>query len=331
MTTRYFGVNTLAGAARTNINIVEDTTAGRFNSTYVANSISVPSGAGAGIDYLELGPPFMGGGSSITGTLWYRFDFFGLAFASGSFAWWALNGSTNAYRLTMNGGSTLQMQYWNTVSAAWVNWGSTFIVSTSNLYTIAIKLVLNTSFEVYINNISVLSSATVPTNGVATVDRFRHGSFNNVGGFGIYYSQLMAADYDIRDAHVLQKLANGEGTYTAGTGAYTAINEVVLDDSTAISLPASGNKHTFTKAAITVPSGYAITSMVVNVRGRVSGGVVTDGKIIIRSGSTDSAPGSESFSGAYEPRRREFALDPNTSSAWGQTPFNAAEFGLQAA
>jgi hypothetical protein len=61
--------------------------------------------------------------------------------------------------------------------------------------------------------------------------------------------QLMCADYDIRDSHLFSKLPTANGTYTDGTGHATDVGEAVLDDSTAIGLPAVGNKHTFTKAA----------------------------------------------------------------------------------
>lgn len=323
MTTRYYGFNSLAGAKRSSTVVVDgDTTASRFDSSFVPSAIKVPSTA----DFLEAGAPFIDGSSSITGTLWLRFDTFQTGYVvNGVMALW-LNGLTNAYRIMTTSG-TIQMQYWNTGTSAWVNWGSAFTIAANALQTFAVKLALNSAFEIYVGSTLMANSSTVPTNGTASVTACRHRSTNG----NAWFSQIMCADYDLRNSNGGSDMVNGEGTYTNGTGAYTDVNEAVLDESTAIALPAVGNKHTFTVPSRTIPGGKQIGTVVFNARGRVSGGVVADGKIMCRSGSTDSASGSKSFNGGYEPRGHAFDNDPNTGTRWTQSGRNAAEFGLQAA
>jgi hypothetical protein len=150
-----------------------------------------------------------------------------------------LNASANAYRLFLSSGTTYKFQYWNSGSSAWVDWGSTFTISTA-LNTVVIHLTPNSSFEIFVAGTSVANSSTVPTNGAAAVDEFR---LMGVGNSASYWSQVMCADYDIRDAHLMPASLNGNSaTNTGGTGAYTDINETVLDESTAEVVATVGNK-----------------------------------------------------------------------------------------
>lgn len=328
MTARYFAFNTLAAATRSAATVVDgDTTAGRFDSAYVSSCIKLT----ASVDYLELGAPFADGSSTISGTLWTRFDTYHAGgFSSGNtLALW-LNAGANAYRIQTTAGSILQMQYWNSGTSAWVNWGSTFTLGVATLYTFAIKLAINSAFEIYVGGTLVANSATVPTNGATAVTTLRL-TYAGSSGLG-YFSQIMGADFDIRDSHLYSRLPTANGTYTDGTGSATDVGESVLDDGTAIGLPAVGNKHTFTKAAIpTMPAGLTIAALGVNIRGRVGGGTVSDGKAKIRSNTTDAASGSKSFTSGYGPRGHFFTTDPDTGTTWTKTGFDAAEVGIEAA
>lgn len=322
---RYFAGNTLAAFARSSADVVEVTTAGRFNSSYVASAIDVPA---ATANYFFAKQPFMGGETSISGSHYLRGDLYLANFAAANPFLHILNAGANAYRIIGGASSVCQVQYWNSGTSAWVNWGSTFVPTGSIVQTFVLHLVPNVSFELKIAGSVVASSAVVPTNGAAAVDEFRFMATNN----DAYWSQVMCADYDIGDSHLFSKLPSGEGTYTDGTGTNADVGETVLDDSTAIALPAVGNKHTFTKGAVaTIPTGLTITGLAVNVRGRVGGGTVSDGKIKCRSSSTDSTSAGKSFGSSYEPRRHFFATDPATGTAWTKTGLDAAEVGLEAA
>lgn len=328
MANRYFATNSLAGGERNSVSVTDgDTTAGRFDSTYVANAIKNVSG-GSGINYYGVKQPFADGSTSITGTLWLRFDSYNTFNGGGLIPFvFLLNAGVNAYRICTGGAGTCKMQYWNTVSAAWVDWGSTFSVTDNVNATYVAKIVLNTSFQIYLGGSLVASSAVVPTNGVTAVTDIRFFSTNGTS----YFSQIMGADYDIRDSHYMATALNGNSAAnTDGTGVYTDVNEAILDDSTAIALPAVGNKRGQTKASLTLPSGFSIAGLVINARGRVSGGVVADGKLLVRSGGTNYLSSAKVFTSGYEPRGNIWITDPATSSGFSQTGFNNAEVGLQA-
>lgn len=326
---RYFAFNSLARANRNSSAVVEDTTAGRFDSSYVGNSLLVTTGSASGVDYFEVAAPFADGSTSAS-TIWLRFDLWCSTIGSGIEFLKFLNSGTNAYRLVAASANTPKFQYWNSGTSAWVDWGSSFSLSASTLHTVVVKLVCATSFEIYVDGVSVASSASAPTNPQSAITAIRFESANTSSA--TYYSQIMGADYDIRDAKFMAATLNGNSAAnTDGTGAYTDVNETVLSDSTAILLSTVGHKKGQTKAALTVPSGYSIASAVVNARGRVSGGTVTDGKLGLRSGGTNYSSTGRAYGAGYEGRSAMWATDPNGGAVWTQTSFNNAEPFLEAA
>lgn len=322
---RYFAGNSLAAFFRTHTSIGEDTTAGTFDSTYVGNSVLIAAGLTA--DYIESAP------FSATGTVWLRTDMFngagGVANNNGPMLINGTGGSAvGIFRLAQTGNAIYTPQMWN--GSAWVTatGGTTQTLAVSNRHTIAIKVVLNSSWELYVAG-TLVQSGTLTS--ATTCTAFR-GYNNATNGTGTRYSQVMVADYDIRDAHLMPATLNGNSaTNTGGTGAYTDVNETVLDESTAEIITTVGNKMGQTKASITVPAGLGVSAMVINARGRVSGGTVTDGKLGIRSGGSNYSSTGRGYNGGYEPRGYIVDSDPNGSIAWTQTSFNNAEPYLEAA
>jgi hypothetical protein len=323
MGTRLFAFNTLAGAKRSSSAVVEDTTAGRFDSSYVANSIKVPD-----TRFIDT-PPLFDGSSSVT-ELFLRFDIYGQfdVFSAVWLEFYNASGTKIAY-LTEGAGADTIMQFdqWN--GSSFNSSTHTYSTQATGLYTVEVRLKCGASgtCDIYLNGTLWMTFAVnqASVDNIAKVRMYTSASTTTS-----YYSQVMGADYDIRDHHLMSKLASGEGNYTDGTGAYTDINETVLDDTNAISLPTVGNKHSFTKGSITVPSGQHIGALIVNARGRVNGAGPADGKLLCRSSSTDSASGNKSFVAGYEPRGHVYLTDPATGISWTESGFNSAEFGLQA-
>jgi hypothetical protein len=323
---RYFALNTLAGiSSRTSaVNVLEDTSAAPRDAAYVASSIFVQVNHS-----FQIKGPFLDGSNAIANEFYLRFDLYNNnRFAANNWTLYTAAG-VNAYRIICSAVNTLQFQYWNSGTAAWVNWGATWAQIGVVRVTYTLKLNPGNSFTLYRNGAEVLATGAAPVNAAASVGIFEFGSMNDLAQ--TYYSQIMCADYDIRDSHMFSLLPVANGNYADGTGAPADVNEVVLDDGGAINLPAVGNKHTFTKGAIVVPAGLVIASMVVNARTRVGGGVVNHAKIKCRSGAVDANTANLTPDGAYSGRTGEFTTDPNTGTAWAQAGFNAAEFGLEAA
>jgi hypothetical protein len=199
----------------------------------------------------------------------------------------------------------------------------------NSLHKLACKVVLGSGFEVYVGG-TMVASGSGWTGGGTTVTKLRLGCANNSNGS--VFSEIMVADYDIRDSRFMVAALNGNSAANTGaaSGVYTDVNETVLDESTNISITTSGNKAGQTHAAITVPAGYIIAAAVISARGRVSGSI-TDGKLGVRSGGTNASSAGRGYNGGYEPRQTIVDNDPSTATRFTQSGFNAAETYLEAA
>jgi hypothetical protein len=320
MATRYFGGNSLAAFHRSNASVVEVTTAGTFDSAYVASAIKILDTSTNG-NFIRT-PTF-----SATGTLWVVWDFTTATSNTSGDLILLSNAGTNAFRITNTGG-LWTLQFWG--GASWTTVGTGYgSYGPSTRYRLALKIVMGTSMELFVGGVSVASGSV--SGGQTTVTYAQFSGTGNGAAATCHVSQVMIADYDIRDSHLMASAFNGNSaTNTGGTGAYTDINETVLDESTAEVVATVSNKMGQTHAAITVPSGLTIAAAVLAARGRVSGGTVTDGKLGIKSGGSSSST-AKSYTSSYEPRVLIQTTDPATSAAFTQSGYNSAETYLEAA
>lgn len=319
MANRYFAGNSLAAFKRTTNAIVEATTSGYFDSAYVAAGIALSTSTTT--DYIEA-PQI-----SATGTIWLRWTFRNSANSASNALWLEMNnGATGVFRLRNTGNNlTRQPEYWN--GSAWTTTGTAWTGSPSALVVLALKITLNSGFELYANG-TLVASGSGWSGSPTTLTTVRlYGA--NAGTHIV--SEIMCADYDLRDSHFMAAALNGNSATNTGAaaGVYTDVNETVLDDSTAISVTSSGNKAGQTHASITVPGGYNIASMVQCARGRAAGSI-TDGKLGIRVSSTNYSSSGLSFATGYEPRVVITENNPATSARFTQTEFNNAEVYLEA-
>lgn len=315
---RYFAFNNQARGLRSSTLVTQVTTAGRFDSAWVNSATSVPTRS----EYLEAAGPFDDGSTSLT-TLWLRADLWigGVGDTSRLITWY--NGTTPAYQLEQNFSNQYRFQRWN--GSSWVQIGSSFLMNTGTLYTLTIKLVANTSCDIWLGT-SLVYSASIT--GETAVTKVQMSSPNNGAG-ATFWSQVMGADYDIRSANYKELVLTGNGTYTAGTGTVADVNELNLDDATGIVLSTVGQKRTLVKNAYTVPSGKAIVGVVLNIRGKASS-PVADLKALLKSGASESST-ARSFASSLQPRGTIITLDPATGAAFSQAALNAAEVGFEAA
>jgi hypothetical protein len=321
---RYFFGNTLASFFRSSTDVVEDTTAGKFDSRFVQNSINV----GGENDFIQT-MPFIDA-SPVT-DIHIHFDFYtGAIGPAASMLDFFDSSNTLVAQLVPTSAGKLTFQYWNGSSiAAYLT--TTSPVPVLAVCTIDIHVVAGTAgtCDIWFNGTQVMNASGGMN---AAFDNIAYIRFRAAGSTTQHYSQVMGADYDLRDDKYCPLLATGEGTYQDGTRAYTDINEVVLDDSTAIVLPSHGNKHTFIYAPpdIIVPDGYGTVALCVAARARVSGGTIPDGELLLKSGATLSASSGRAYNSGYEPRGYYAANDPATLNPWTQAGINAAEFGIEA-
>lgn len=318
---RYFAGNTLASFFRTVAGVVEVTTASRFDSGFVPNAIKVIEGVGSFIQTYDF---------SATGTVWFHYEMWMPAGAGTSnLSFVALNGTANGYRLLHSGAmTTVQFQYWN--GSAWTSLGSTFSISGSTLFRVDIKIVLNTSYEIYVNGTSIQSGSGM-SGAPTTITKARFFSPPNTDTF---YSQVMIADFDTRDSRWAPLDLNGDSAaLTDGTGSYTDIDETVLDESTSVKLTTSGDQRGFTHATFTSPTGYMPAAVVVNARGRINGSGPSDGIVGLYdvTGAAANSGSALGYNTGYEPRGEMWEQDPQAAADWTDAAINDIEIFVEAA
>lgn len=319
---RFYAGNKLASFWRTNPSFAESTIAGTFDSTYVGNSIAM---LGSNVDYIQS-RTFKDAPSTTTAYVhgeWYGqptdtyklLEFVNLA------------GTVVAKIVCDVGAGGYQFYYWN--GSAFVALGATCGIAVNTRQQLDMKIVAGAggSIDIWKAGTSVVSASggNAAFDNIAAVRHYAGSSITS------YWSQIISTDFDLRNFRSMAAAINGNGADTAGTGSFSDINETPLNEATAIVLPAVGNAKSFTKASLTIPNGFSIDSAWANGRGRVSGGVVTDGKFGFRSAGTDYVSAGLAFNGGYEPRMHYTTTDPATGAAWTQASFNAAEIVAKAA
>lgn len=318
--TRYFAGNTLASFFRTNVSIVEITTAGRFDDDFVPSAVAVPNGT----DYIETST------FAASGTVWTHFDFNpDDDRADKEICIWR-NAGVNVAKLHSSVGTGgmgfVKLSYWN--GSAFVDSGATFPMDRDVIHRLDIRIDLNSGFKLYKAG-TLITEGSGWTGGQTAITSIRFASPSTLGGY-CFYSQVLVANFDTRDSRYFQLTMNGNSAVNvAGTGAYTDINETVLDEGTAEVVLAAADKMGQVYADITVPVGYVVGAVVVNARGRIAG-TITDGKLGIRSGGTNYSGSGKTYNTGYEPRCRIDETNPNTSASWTEAGVNAAETYIEA-
>lgn len=320
---RYFWGNTLASFFRSAAGVVEVTTAGRFDSAFVANAISIGVG-----EFIET-MPFVDASSA--NTLSAHFEVYSTSASTGAgstLADFKNAAGTILARVTSNSGTTLRFEYWN--GSAFVNAG-TFTFTTNLLLRFDVVLTCGSpgTFVIYRGGTSVLSGTMNAAVTALAKVRFGLPSTNGTA----FFSQVMGADFDTRDSRYYQQVPAALGTLTDGSGAVSDINETVLDESTSVSLPTSGNKRSFTHPTLTLPAGYMIGAVCAAARGRINGSGPSDGKLGIYdiTAATSYLSSGLSLNSGYEPRGAYWAPNPNTATDWTAADWNDAEIILAAA
>jgi hypothetical protein len=198
------------------------------------------------------------------------------------------------------------------------------------------------SYDVRINNVSVLSGTNKDTRNGAT------GVINTVGinfpVINMYFDDFYVCDTAgsvnndfLGDVRVDAYLPNGNGNSSqfVGSDADSTNNYLLVDDPTDIDDDTTyvesstvSNKDTYAIADMShVPSTIHGVQVCASAKKDDAGARTM--AIVTRSGGTDYDSSAYSISTSYLVYRNIRETDPNTSSAWSKTNLNSAEFGVK--
>lgn len=230
-------------------------------------------------------------------------------------------------RLRGTGASLLvRLEYWN--GSSWVVSGVTLSLP-QGLQTVDIRLLCGASgdFEWYLNN--ALQDALTSLNAAVTnCSKIRFYGITNFTNSLL--SEVVVADFSTLGMRVTSNVPTGNGFYADGTGGFGDVDDIPLNTLTGKIMAAVGNKATFTKASRTFPGSFQIEAVAVNAQSRVGGGVVTEGRNLLRISSTDYFSGDIARSGAFNPQKSIWEVSPATSIRFSTSEFNSLEFGIEA-
>lgn len=326
MATKLHAAQTLRGMRRNSLTVVEQTaTTAAFNSTYSPCSIKVPSGKI--IATKTFGP--------VT-----SYHFRGHCYSNGTqnnssgSPWIELRNSSNVpvFRIAYSSLGNIQAQYWN--GSAWVNTGSAFLCpwwSTGmSLKKVDLSVVCGASgsWALTLNDTATASGSIAS----ASTDNIARAVPGALAINDTHWSHIMGADYDISADLLMFSELNADSTANAGqaSGSYTDLKELPIDDSTKMSI-AHGNRGGVKHTGIVRPDGYKIAAWCAAARMRRHG-TAADGKLGLRSNTTNSAGSANALVGGYDVVNEIRETNPDAGhSAWTQTAFNASEPYAEAA
>lgn len=322
----FAGAETEAFAMTSTAVISESTSVGKFRAPARCAILFNSTG-----DFAETAPWLNGG--TATDEVWISFDLLvpNSMFGGGSPArtetCTLYTGTSPFFRWHGSGVNDVQAQYSVDAGANWVNWGSTFNPPPNVLHTFTLRVQINSAtatMSTWLGDIPVATGGAIDLSAITTATKWRWTGQTFFGGD--YLSKVLIAEsIDLRN-HVLTPIpATGNGFNTAESGGYTDINEIVLDDTTAISFAANADRGTFTHAATTLPTSHVIVGTVVSSRVRKGASGIANYQHVLRIGGTNYDSSSvATLDTAYQPRQSLWATDPSTSAAFVAVP---TEFG----
>lgn len=298
--------------------VIESTLANSFETGVVRSSIVVP--ASQWLDTPTL--------TSRT-TAWYHFDvWFNSASISASGVFLTIYNSalTEVFRLIGTASATFKAQYWN--GSAWVDIGSTYVITYGIRYTFDLNLVRGSSgsFALYVNG-----SGTPVLSGSADLSSITNFAKARFSGGTIYYSQVIVSDQSTIGHRYYSKPPTGNGANTSWTGAFGDVDETTLSTTDFIESTVSGDVETFTGAALSIPTGV-VKAVVVSTQSKNAASGPQNIQGCIRKGGTNYFSSNISGIGiSYTPILAIFENDPSTSSSWTLSDASAAtlEFGVR--
>lgn len=324
---RYYSMCELGEGSGGTATTTWQTTAGRFDPVYARGAVRCQNTG----DFIQS-PPFKDAASStdiwVIGTYYLEATdtntnnpLIELVNSSGTVVF-RLQGASNT--------NNLQAAYWT--GAAMTTIGVAFVGGVDTRIRIAIHLTCGaaSNAQVYIGGALVqnVTMNDADVNNVAAV-RYRGVRISSSSGFDVSWTEMAAANFDIRDLRIKYDPPTGDSAVnTSWTGTYADVDEGGYSDVDMVSSGTAAQREGFTHATLAIATTLGIDSVWLVGRMKAGGGGPTNIKGSVRIGSTDYDTANMNPGVAFEAKPAYYTQDPSTSAAWTQAGYNAAEIGL---
>lgn len=332
MTVLYAG-GELESVTRSSTSVTSSTSTTYRNTSYTRVSILIPNVNSE--EYIRT-PPLATG----VPLAWLHFECYSLSAPAAT--WVAAHpwvqffktGSLPVFRLQVTAhvvgtSNTIQAQYYN--GSAWVDVGSTYSVGYGVLTRWDVKLSCGGSSEstAQLYKDGVLQATYSWTSAYTTdVINVQIGRPSYSQAIVTHLSQLLLATTDTTDMRVITVAPTGAGTYTAGAGSYTDINETDLSDVTGWRSDVADEKYSWIFAD--PPAGISIRAVVFSSRASRNATGPQALRHVVKNGASEAVTADLILAEALGTVQSVLELNPITGGTWGvTTDLNPMEFGIQ--
>lgn len=186
--------------------------------------------------------------------------------------------------------------------------------------------------EYFRNGVSLGSATVTNTVGYGTPARtvldVTDCGFGTAYGGYVYISQVIQTEGD--ESTISKKLfaltPNSNGHYADWVGDYTDLTD--LNTTTGINTSALNSRQSWGFSSPTVPSAYAIQSLVTNYSGEATGASIGNFEPFVRIGSTDYDQSAVPLGGGYA-TSIPYDVNPSTLLSWTPADIATIEQGIK--
>lgn len=312
--TIYLATNSLY-MMRTWTNSDENTTSGRFDSSFVPFGLRIASGTMQG--------PDLGALTSV----WIHFEYIATGYTSGVAPHtYYNNAGTAVVRLHAVSAGNLTLQWWD--GATWTSLGSGTAMTADTLYQIDVHIEVaggSTIIEWYRDKV-LIDSATGAYSSISDIDYWVWTAIGTTGSHRGTYSQIVVSDVSSLNFKYKLNVPTGNGANTSWTGDYTAVDEIPYNVSDYIYSGTANQVETFTAAARTF-TGYSVKAVVIDYFALKGSSGPSQIQSAFRIGSTDYFGSTRGLLHGFTGLEDIYETDPSTGLTWA--PADAASAALE--
>lgn len=182
----------------------------------------------------------------------------------------------------------------------------------------------------YFNGVFAAQLTGVNTSGMLPISYIRVSAVEGYAGSSNYANTIIA-DYNTIGHTMRRRTATGNGPEQGWSGDYTAIDEDVANDATALTTSTSDVVSNFTGTILSAtPTGSIIKSVAVGTRLRASGAAPTGVETVLTIGGTDYFGPAMVNNSGFVGVPTMFDVDPSTGVAWASIDAVNGDFGVKA-
>ena len=185
------------------------------------------------------------------------------------------------------------------------------------------------TINVFSNGILIMTyTGDIRVTGVTGFDTTATAGMGSTPGNQNWNSEFVVADEDTRTFALRTLAVSGAGDTDAWTGAYTDVNEIVLNDATLVTTNIVAFDEEFVLGSL--PAGlFQVRAIQLVARSSNASGTATDIAIGVRTAGATFPGTPQSLTTNWVALQSLLATNPNTSAPWVSSDVNALQINLR--